>query len=191
MLSEVALAPLVEGAPAATRAPSAAGAERNRLRPADRAFHDWYRFVLSFPPHLVREYAERFDLRAGQTVLDPFCGTGTTLVECKKLDIRSVGLEPNPMAHFASAVKVDWTVGGRQLTRYAESVAAVAAQAFAEQDVDNRDLPLLAAREDSCAPLRCLQDDRKWTHNRAQRSAEGCVQRGNALAGECVSEGMR
>ena len=159
MLSEVAYESLAEDAPPATRAPSVAGAERNRLRPADRAFHDWYRFVLSFPPHLVREYAERFGLGAGQTVLDPFCGTGTTLVECKKLDIRGVGLEPNPMAHFASAVKVDWTIGGRQLTRYAETVAAVAAQAFAEQDVDNRDLPLLAARRDSCVPLRCLPGD--------------------------------
>ena len=28
--------------------------ERNRLRPGDRAVHDWYRFVLSFPSHLVR-----------------------------------------------------------------------------------------------------------------------------------------
>ena len=77
------------------------------MRSADWAFHDWYRFVLSFPPHLVREYAERFGLGGGQTVLDPFCGTGTTLVECMKLGVRSVGLETNPMAHFASAVKVD------------------------------------------------------------------------------------
>ena len=44
----------------------------------------WYRFVLSFPPHLVREYISRFDLGSGARVLDPFCGTGTTIVECKK-----------------------------------------------------------------------------------------------------------
>jgi hypothetical protein len=25
----------------------------NKLMGEDRAFHDWYRFVLSFPPHLV------------------------------------------------------------------------------------------------------------------------------------------
>jgi hypothetical protein len=32
----------------------------NTLRQEDRAFHDWYRFVLSFPPHLVRHDLGKF-----------------------------------------------------------------------------------------------------------------------------------
>ncbi len=52
----------------------------NKLDFQDRAFHDWYRFVLSYPPHLVRDYLEDFGLNGSHTVLDPFCGTGTTLV---------------------------------------------------------------------------------------------------------------
>lgn len=51
----------------------------NRMVNADKSAHDWYRFVLSYPPHLVREYSRRFDLNEGSLVLDPFCGTGTTL----------------------------------------------------------------------------------------------------------------
>ena len=58
--------------------------EWNRLRPEDRAVHDWYRFVLSLPSHLVRDYLEAFRVDSRQRVLDPFSGTGTTLVECKK-----------------------------------------------------------------------------------------------------------
>jgi hypothetical protein len=58
--------------------------EQNKLLPEERPVHDWYRFVLSFPPHLVRTYLERFDIGPQHCVLDPFCGTGTTLVECKK-----------------------------------------------------------------------------------------------------------
>src|SRR5690606_17023438 len=85
------------------------GAEINRLQPEDRAVHDWYRFVLSFPPHLVRTYVQRFGLGPDSCVLDPFCGTGTTIVECKKLGVPSIGIEATHMAHFASAVKVDWT----------------------------------------------------------------------------------
>src|ERR1700677_1996440 len=84
--------------------------EDNKLRVEDRAAHDWYRFVLSFPAHLVRTYFDRFGLEPSQTVLDPFCGTGTTLVECKKLGFPSFGIEPNPMASFASRTKVDWNV---------------------------------------------------------------------------------
>ena len=62
-----------------------------RLEPADRPAHDWYRFILSYPPHLVRQYVERFSLDSGATVLDPFCGTGTTPVECQKLGLRGTG----------------------------------------------------------------------------------------------------
>src|SRR3990172_7593618 len=102
------------------------GGSRNKLRPQDRAAHDWYRFVLSFPPHLVREYVERFDLGPDDLVLDPFCGTGTTLVECKKLGIPSVVVEANPMAWFATQVKVDWTVDPDGLLHHAHEVAAAA-----------------------------------------------------------------
>ena len=100
-----------------------ASQSRNKLRPEDRAVHDWYRFVLSFPPHLVRDYLARLDVGPHATVLDPFCGTGTTLVECKKLGLKSVGIESNPMAHFASAVKVDWSVDPDALSDFAEEVA--------------------------------------------------------------------
>ena len=86
-----------------------ANGEANKLEPRDRPAHDWYRFVLSYPPHLVRDYLERFGITPDQQVLDPFCGTGTTLVECKKLGIPGVGVEAHPMSHFASQTKVDWT----------------------------------------------------------------------------------
>jgi hypothetical protein len=72
----------------------------NKVMLHDRAAHEWYRFVLSFPPHLVRQYLDRFEIDASRTVLDPFCGTGTTLVECKKRGITSVGIGAHPMAHF-------------------------------------------------------------------------------------------
>ena len=130
---------------------------KNRVRHEDRAVHDWYRFVLSFPPHLVQTYIDRFGLDSSNTVLDPFCGTGTTLVECKKLRIASVGLEPNPMAHFASAVKVDWDVEPSELETYAQEVAGSARLVIEEGDVDQwAGLPLLAGNGDSQGRLRAL-----------------------------------
>jgi hypothetical protein len=76
----------------------------------DARVHDWYRFVLAYPDHLVTEVVGQFGVKKGQTVLDPFAGTGTTLVECKKLGIDSVGIDANPMAAFASRVKTTWDI---------------------------------------------------------------------------------
>jgi 16S rRNA G966 N2-methylase RsmD len=103
----------------------------NKLDENDRPFHDWYRFVLSFPPHLVRDYIERFSLSSGKTLLDPFCGTGTTLVEAKKQGIHSIGIEANPVAHFASSVKVDWSVSAEKLLEHAEMIAKNAGRKIA------------------------------------------------------------
>ena len=98
----------------------------NKLHHTDKPFHNWYRFVLSFPPHLVREYINKFGLNNDSTILDPFCGTGTTMVESKLLGINSIGIEANPMTHFASTVKVDWSLDPSELLKHASLVASEA-----------------------------------------------------------------
>ena len=100
------------------------------MRPEDAAAHGWYRFVLSYPPHLVRDFINRFGLGAGSLVLDPFCGTGTTLVEAKKLGVGSIGVDAMPMMAFASRVKTDWGRGHRGLARAADRIAADAKNAL-------------------------------------------------------------
>ncbi len=76
----------------------------------DACVHDWYRFVLAYPDHLVAGMIDRFGLGRHHTVLDPFVGTGTTLVECKKRGINSVGIDANPVAAFATQVKTAWDI---------------------------------------------------------------------------------
>jgi hypothetical protein len=83
----------------------------------DARVHNWYRFVLSYPDHLVTEMIRRLDIRRGQTVLDPFVGTGTTLVECKKQGIHSIGIDANPVTAFASRVKTNWDINLTEFDR--------------------------------------------------------------------------
>ena len=76
----------------------------------DDSIHDWYRFVLAYPDHLVTDMLDHFGVRQGQIVLDPFVGTGTTLIECKRRGFDSIGIDANPVTAFASRVKTTWDI---------------------------------------------------------------------------------
>ena len=141
--------------PATTVAPKRNRA-KNSLLPNDRPAHDWYRFVLSFPPHLVRDYADRFELSSDSLLLDPFCGTGTTIVEGKKLGIPAVGIEAVPLPLLASQIKVDWTPNPERLKVHAEHVAervlaALEREGISDDPHENQDVR-------SEASLRSLPD---------------------------------
>ena len=68
----------------------------NKLGADDRAAHDWYRFVLSFPPHLVREYLDRFERMYARVTKLYFGGMARHLS-----DLRGV---LRPGAHLAYVV---------------------------------------------------------------------------------------
>ena len=67
--------------------------------------YNWFYYKEGFAKGLVDKLIEMFKLKEGQTVLDPFCGSGTTLVACKESGINSIGMDVLPTAIFASTVK--------------------------------------------------------------------------------------
>jgi len=145
-----------------TRTNGNAGA--NKILDQDKAAHDWYRFVLSFPPQLVQKYLLRFSIDERHLVLDPFCGTGTTLVECKKRRIPASGVEATLMGHYASRVKTDWSVDAMQFLEHAEHVAARVADLMESQGQGEfGDLPLFRASSEATIPadLKTL-DKNQW-----------------------------
>ncbi len=70
----------------------------------DRLF-DWYLMPEAYSAQLVHAAIEEFELGAGHTVLDPFCGTGTTLVASMLRGHNALGIEINPFLCFASRTK--------------------------------------------------------------------------------------
>lgn len=112
----------------------------NKVKEEDKAFHDWYRFVLSFPPHLVKDYLRRFGLDHDALVLDPFCGTGTTLIESKLNGFNSVGIEANPIIKHITQTKLKWDSDPDKLLIAAIEVAEDVRQTFSRQGIDDTDL---------------------------------------------------
>jgi DNA modification methylase len=87
-------------------------------RPQDfeeSAVHGWYNFVLGFSDKLVAEMMDRLGVEKGQLVFDPFCGTGTTLVETMKRGIASVGIDASPFSCFVSRIKTNRLLSANKL----------------------------------------------------------------------------
>ncbi len=178
--------------------------------PEDSCVHGWYNFVLAFPPHLVREYLHRFGVTPRNCVLDPFSGTGTTLVECKKNEIPSVGIEALPMSHFASRVKTDWSPLPDALLRHCEEIAAGAHEALGElADGDPASLRSLSHAQErllikgSISPLPLHKtlllmdaiqehfDERYWDHEMLALASVLPTKIGNLRFGPEVGVGKR
>lgn len=62
-------------------------------------------YPAKFVAELPRALLDILPIRAGTAVLDPFCGSGTTLVECQRRGLSSVGIDLNPIACLMTRVK--------------------------------------------------------------------------------------
>jgi DNA modification methylase len=67
--------------------------------------YNWFYYKEGFSKELVLNVIKMFGLARSAWVLDPFCGSGTTLLACKQLGINSIGFDVLPVPVFASAVK--------------------------------------------------------------------------------------
>ncbi len=67
--------------------------------------YNWFYYKEGFAKELVENLIKMFGLKKSDTVLDPFCGSGTTLLACKQNEINVIGVDVLPTAVFASSVK--------------------------------------------------------------------------------------
>ena len=76
--------------------------EKNKELP----IHRWFYYKQGFSDELIKKLIfNSKELSSKDYVLDPFCGVGTTQVSSQLQGFKSIGLEVNPIASFASRVK--------------------------------------------------------------------------------------
>lgn len=66
--------------------------------------HDIHRYPAKFIPQLARRIIEDYSSK-GQVIMDPFCGSGTALLEARLTGRNAIGVDLNPVAYYVSKVK--------------------------------------------------------------------------------------
>lgn len=66
--------------------------------------HSLHPYPAKFPPQLPKNILMRYS-KKGELVLDPFCGSGTVLVEARIQGINAIGVDVNGLACLLSKVK--------------------------------------------------------------------------------------
>jgi len=81
---------------------------KNRTRSVNQYLTHWiYPYKGKFHPQMIRALLNIIGLNKGDTVLDPFIGSGTTAVEAQLLGINCVGIDISPLCVLQSKVKTE------------------------------------------------------------------------------------
>lgn len=79
---------------------------KNRTRSVNQYLTHWiYPYKGKFHPQMIRASLNIIGIESGETVLDPFVGSGTTALEAQLLGINCIGLDASPLCVLQSRVK--------------------------------------------------------------------------------------
>lgn len=84
--------------------------------------HRWFPYLQGYSSQIVEELIRVTNVKKGETILDPFCGVGTTLVSCKMKGINSIGFDISPLSVFVSQVKVKDTYDIISIKKYLNKI---------------------------------------------------------------------
>ena len=103
-------------------------------------FHNWYNFVLGYTPKFPYYILEREKVTNNQFIVDPFMGSGTTLVCCKTIGIPSGGVEANNFFKFAADVKLFWNIDTNELRNVSKKIIGKIEEKFSSYKWPNSNI---------------------------------------------------
>ncbi|MFH1439581.1 MAG: DNA methyltransferase [Candidatus Woesearchaeota archaeon] len=105
--------------------------------------HKYHSYPARFIPQIPRAFIQLFS-KEGDTILDPFCGCGTTLVESTLLKRHSIGNDFNPLATLLSKVKTT-SLSDKKLIKI-DSLIKLIETRIKKNNLKESDLPELPNR---------------------------------------------
>ena len=82
--------------------------QRNKTRSVNQYLTHWiYPYKGKFHPQMIRALLNIIGLKEGDTVLDPFSGSGTTALEAQLLGINFIGIDISPLCIIQGRVKTE------------------------------------------------------------------------------------
>jgi len=82
--------------------------QKNNTRSVNQYLTHWiYPYKGKFHPQMIRALLNIIGLKEGDTVLDPFIGSGTTALEAQLLGINCLGIDISPLCVLQSKVKTE------------------------------------------------------------------------------------
>lgn len=94
--------------------------------------HGWHRYVGRFPPHVVRALLHGFGATRGDTLCDPFAGSGTALVEARLLGLKAIGVEISPLSALISRTKAAFPEDPDEILQLQDLLARVYPEKWAD-----------------------------------------------------------
>jgi len=82
--------------------------QKNQTRSVNQYLTHWiYPYKGKFHPQMIRALLNIIELKEGDTVLDPFSGSGTTALEAQLLGINFIGIDISPLCVIQGRVKTE------------------------------------------------------------------------------------
>lgn len=103
-----------------------------------KPFQRWFRYKEGYSIDLINTILDNNDLKKG-TILDPFSGSGTTLLASQNKNINSIGFEINPFAYAMSSLKLH-NYSKKEISEFKNSINFVLKQTDHIASLPKRDM---------------------------------------------------